>query len=190
MTNGYPKHVVSTSLEEPLEWNNSTLIKDDVTEEVSRLKRRPGKEVLTFGSGDLVNTFMRHELINEYRLMVFPVVVGSGKRLFRGGIETTALKLVETKTFGSGVVVFTYRPAGNEGEGSRSNRHLRHRSHRKHSRPSNDRRGNNDIAVCAANVTQRCLKAGRHEIQINLAYVLHCSGVHLFEHIGTERIEV
>jgi hypothetical protein len=190
MTNGYPKHVVSTSLEEPLEWNNSTLIKDDVTEEVSRLKRRPGKEVLTFGSDDLVNTLMRHELINEYRVMVFPVVVGSGKRLFRGGIETTALKLVETKTFGSGVVVFTYRPAGNEGEGSRSNRHLRHRSHRKHSLPSDDRRGNNDIAVCAANVTQRCLKAGRHEIQINLAYVLHCSGVHLFEHIGTERIEV
>ena len=100
MMNGYPKHVVSTSLEEPLEWNNLTLIKNDVNEEVSRLKRRPGKEVLTFGSGDLVNTFMRHELINEYRLMVFPVVVGSGKRLFRGGIETTALKLVETKTFG------------------------------------------------------------------------------------------
>jgi dihydrofolate reductase len=84
---------------EPLEWNNSTLITGDVTEEVSRLKRQPGKDVLDFGSGALVNTLMRHELIDEYRLMVFPVVVGSGKRLLREGIETTALKLVETKTF-------------------------------------------------------------------------------------------
>ncbi len=113
--NGYPKYVVSTTLEEPLEWNNSTLIKENVAEEVSRLKQQPGKDILIFGSGDLVNTLMRHDLIDEYRLMVFPVVVGSGKRLFRDGSDTKALRLVETKTFGSGVVVLSYQPARNQG---------------------------------------------------------------------------
>jgi dihydrofolate reductase len=109
--NGYPKLVVSTTLEEPLEWNNSTLVKGEVAEEVSRLKEQPGKDILIFGSGDLVNTLMQHDLIDEYRLMVFPVVVGSGKRLFSGGSVTKTLTLVETKTFGSSVVVLTYVPA-------------------------------------------------------------------------------
>jgi dihydrofolate reductase len=113
MMNGYPKYVVSKTLEEPLEWNNSTLIKGNVAEEVSRLKRQPGKDILIFGSGDLVNTLMRHDLIDEYRLMLFPVVVGSEKRLFKDSIETKVLRLVETKTFGSGVVVLSYQPAGN-----------------------------------------------------------------------------
>jgi dihydrofolate reductase len=111
MMNGYPKYVVSTSLQEPLEWNNSTLIEGDVAEEVSRLKQQPSKDILIFGSGDLVNTLMRHDLIDEYRLMVFPVVLGSGKRLFRDGIDTTVLRLVDTETFSSGVVVLTYQPA-------------------------------------------------------------------------------
>jgi dihydrofolate reductase len=117
MMNGYPKFVVSTTLEEPLEWNKSTLIKGNVAEEVSRLKQQPGKDILVFGSGDLVNTLMHHDLINEYRLMVFPVVVGSGKRLFGDGLETKILRLIETKTFGSGVVVLSYRPAVEEAEG-------------------------------------------------------------------------
>ena len=117
MMNGYPKFVVSTTLEEPLEWNNSTLIKGNVAEEVSRLKQQPGKDILVFGSGDLVNTLMHHDLINEYRLMVFPVVVGSGKRLFGDGLETKILRLIETKTFGSGVVVLYYRPAVEKAEG-------------------------------------------------------------------------
>jgi dihydrofolate reductase len=112
MMNGYPKYVVSTTLEEPLEWNNSTLIKGDVAEEVSRLKQEPGKDILVYGSGDLVNTLMKHNLIDEYRLMVFPIVVGSGKRLFEGEIDTTVLELVDSKTFSSGVVVLTYQPAG------------------------------------------------------------------------------
>jgi dihydrofolate reductase len=116
MMNGYPKYVVSTTLEEPLEWSNSTLIKGNVAEEVSRLKKQPGKDILVFGSGDLVNTLMQHGLIDEYRLMVFPVVVGSGKRLF-DNIETTVLRLVETKTFGSGVVVLSYRPTVETAEG-------------------------------------------------------------------------
>jgi len=114
--NGYPKHVVSTTLQEPLEWNNSTLVEGDVAEEVSRLKGRPGKDILIFGSGDLVNTLMQHDLIDEYRLMVFPVIVGSGKRLFEEGGDTKSLKLVGTQTFDSGAVVLTYEPAGNGNE--------------------------------------------------------------------------
>jgi dihydrofolate reductase len=110
--NGYPKYVASTTLEEPLEWNNSNLIQGNVAEEMSRLKQQPGKDILIFGSGDLVNMLMQHDLIDECRIMVFPVVVGSGKRLFGDGSDTKVLELVETKTFGSGVVVLTYQPAG------------------------------------------------------------------------------
>jgi dihydrofolate reductase len=113
MMNSYPKHVVSTTLQEPLEWNNSTLIKGDVVEEIDKLKRQPGKDVLVFGSGDLVNALMEHGLIDEYRLMVFPIVVGGGKRLFKDGGATANMELVETKTVGPhGVVVLTYEPAG------------------------------------------------------------------------------
>ena len=111
MMNGYPKYVVSTTLEEPLEWNNSTLIKGNVAEEVSRLKQQPGEEILIFGSGNLVNTLMRHDLIDEYRLMMFPIIVGSGQRLLADGIDEMVLELVDMETFGSGVVVLTYRPA-------------------------------------------------------------------------------
>jgi dihydrofolate reductase len=117
MMNGYPKYVVSRTLEEPLGWNNSTLIKGVVAEEVSRLKEMPGKDILVFGSGKLVNTLMEHDLIDEYRLMVFPVVLGSGQRLFGDGIEETVLELVGTDTFSTGVVVLTYRPAEKKAEG-------------------------------------------------------------------------
>ena len=109
MMNGYPKHVVSTTLQEA-GWNNSTIIRENVAEEVSELKQKPGKDILDFGSADLVSTLMRHNLVDEYRLMVFPIIVGSGKRLFRDGIDQTALKLVDAKTFGSGVVVLSYQP--------------------------------------------------------------------------------
>jgi len=110
--NNLPKYVVSTTLEDPLEWNNSTVIKGDVAEEIATLKQQPGQDILIGGSGDLVNTLMGHDLIDEYRLMVSPVVVGSGKRLFGEGSATKTLKLMETKTFGSGVVVLSYEPAG------------------------------------------------------------------------------
>jgi dihydrofolate reductase len=116
MMNGYPKYVVSTTLEEPLAWNNSTLIKGDVAEEVSELKRQPGGDILVFGSGSLVNDLVRLGLIDEYRLMVFPVVLGSGQRLFGDGIEETVLELVGTDTFDTGVVL-TYRPAEKKAEG-------------------------------------------------------------------------
>jgi dihydrofolate reductase len=108
--NGYAKHVVSTTLEEPLEWKNSALIKGDLAEEVTRLKQQDGKDVLVFGSGELVRSLMNQDLVDEYRLMVFPVVVGSGKRLFGEG-DTKTLKLVGTQTFDSGAVVLTYEPA-------------------------------------------------------------------------------
>ena len=118
MMNGYPKHVASTTLQGPLEWNNSTLIGANVAEGVSNLKRQDGKDILVFGSGELVNTLMGHDLVDEYRLMIFPVVLGSGKRLFGDGSATTkALRLADTKTFASGVVVLTYEPAGNEAQG-------------------------------------------------------------------------
>ena len=113
--NGYPKYVVSTTLQEPLDWNNSTLLGEDLAGEVSRLKGQDGKDILVFGSGDLVNTLLEHDLIDEYRLMVFPVVVGKGKRLFGDGIDTKNLELVDTKTFSSGAVVLTYKPAEAEG---------------------------------------------------------------------------
>jgi dihydrofolate reductase len=115
--NGYPKHVASTTLEEPLEWNNSTLIKENVAEEVLRLKQQPGKDILVFGSGRLVRTLMKHDLIDEYRLMVHPVVVGKGKRLFGDIGETRDLRLVDTKPVGpDGVIILTYGPVGNEAE--------------------------------------------------------------------------
>ena len=114
--NSVSKYVVSTTLEEPLGWNNSTLIRRNVAEEVSELKRQPGKDILVFGSADLVNELVRHDLIDELRLMVFPIVVGSGKRLFEDGLDAAVLRLVDTSTFGSGVVVLTYRPARDGGE--------------------------------------------------------------------------
>jgi dihydrofolate reductase len=112
--NGYPKHVASTTLQEPLEWNNSSLVKGNLAEEISALKQQDGQDILVFGSADLVNALMERDLIDEYRLMVFPIVVGSGKRLFGEG-EAKTLKLKETNTLGSGVVVLTYEPA-EEGE--------------------------------------------------------------------------
>jgi dihydrofolate reductase len=113
--NGMPKFVVSTTLEEA-EWNNSTLIKGDVAEEVSKLKQEPGGDILVNGSAQLVQTLMEHHLIDEYRLMVFPLVLGSGKRLFGEASRATPLRLLDTKTVGSGVLILTYRPAGVEAE--------------------------------------------------------------------------
>jgi len=110
--NGYPKYVVSTTLEEPLEWNNSTLIKGDIVEQFTDLKRQDGKDIAVHGSATLVRTLMEHDLIDELRLMVFLIVVGKGKRLFGEAEETKAMELVEAKPLGpNGVLVLTYRPA-------------------------------------------------------------------------------
>jgi dihydrofolate reductase len=107
--NSMPKFVVSTTLDEP-EWNNSTVIKGDVAAEISRLKQQPDQDLLVYGSGKLLGTLLQHDLVDELRLMVFPVVLGSGKRLFGDGADTTALKLVETKPTGS-VVILTLQRA-------------------------------------------------------------------------------
>jgi dihydrofolate reductase len=107
--NSLPKYVASTTLSE-VTWN-ATLIKGDLAEEISRLKQEAGQDVLIFGSGELVHTLHERDLIDEYRLMIFPIVLGSGKRLFPGGNEKKVLKLVETRTLGSGVVLLTYQPA-------------------------------------------------------------------------------
>jgi dihydrofolate reductase len=109
--NNTPKFVVSTTLEEPLEWNNSTLIKGDVAEEVTRLKQQPGGDISITGSGTLVRSLMAEDLLDELRLMVHPLVVGRGKRLFEEGGDQKALKLVDSKTFGTGVLYLIYQPA-------------------------------------------------------------------------------
>jgi dihydrofolate reductase len=107
--NGMTKYVVSTTLERA-GWNNSTLIKSNVAEEVSRLKALPGQEILVAGSGRLVYTLMQHDLVDELRLMVFPVVLGCGKRLFNDQSERVAYRLVESKPVSSGVLILIYHP--------------------------------------------------------------------------------
>jgi dihydrofolate reductase len=109
--NNTPKYVVSTTLEEPLEWNNSTLINGDVAQEITRLKQQPGKDISISGSGTLVRSLLRDGLLDELRLMVHPIVLGSGKRLFGDEGDQNALELVDSKTFSTGVLYLTYQPA-------------------------------------------------------------------------------
>lgn len=104
-----PKYVVSKTLVRA-DWNNSTLISGDVAEAVTRLKDQPGGDLLVFGSADLVDTLLEQDLIDEYRLLFYPVILGSGKHLFRDGIDTHHLRLVGSRTFNSGVVLLTYEP--------------------------------------------------------------------------------
>jgi len=107
--NGLPKYVVSTTLD-TAEWNNSHLIKANVAEEIRQLKQQPGQDILLAGSADLLDSLMQADLIDEYRLMVHPVVVGSGKRLFREG-RAKVLQLAATRTLSSGIIILTYQPA-------------------------------------------------------------------------------
>ena len=108
--NGLPKYVVSTTLSEPLGWQNSTLIRGDVAAEVAKLKQQPGKDIAVLGSGELVQTLVRHDLVDEYWLMICPLVLGSGKRLFRDADARTRLRLVDSKTTTTGAVMLTYQP--------------------------------------------------------------------------------
>ncbi|HEX9075683.1 MAG TPA: dihydrofolate reductase family protein [Anaerolineae bacterium] len=107
--NGISKYVVSTTLQQA-GWNNSHLIKSQVVEQVSKLKTMPGQDILVAGSGQLVRTLMQHDLVDEYRLMVYPVILGGGKRLFQDGSDRRALRLVEAKPVGSGILTLVYRP--------------------------------------------------------------------------------
>jgi dihydrofolate reductase len=110
--NSVPKYVVSGTLEEPLGWNNSTLIEGDVAESIAELKRQPGKDITIIGSGVLVRSLLRDGLLDELRLMVHPIVLGGGRRLFEAGDDRKALELVDSRTFGTGVLYLTYRPVG------------------------------------------------------------------------------
>lgn len=107
--NGLPKYVVSTTLERA-DWNNSKIIRDNLVEQVSKLRAMPGGDILVAGSGQLVRTLLKHDLVDEYRLMVFPAVLGGGKRLFQDGSEISALRLVEAKPVDSGIIILTYQP--------------------------------------------------------------------------------
>jgi dihydrofolate reductase len=109
--NALPKYVVSTTLEK-VGWHNSTLIASDVLKEVAELKARPGRELQIHGSSTLAQSLLDHGLIDELRLWTYPVVLGSGRRLLEPGRTPTALRLVESRTTGSGCVVSVYRPAG------------------------------------------------------------------------------
>ncbi len=109
--NGVAKYVVSGTLEEPLGWNNSTIIRGNISEEIARLKRQPGKDITILGSGALVRSLLQDGLLDELTLLVHPVVLGSRKRLFEDRSDARALKLASSRTFGTGVVSLAYRPA-------------------------------------------------------------------------------
>ena len=109
--NALPKYVVSGS-KRPLDWNNSHLVTGDVPAEIAKLKQLPGDELQVHGSGNLVRTLIRHGLADEYQLLVYPVILGTGKRLFPDGDIAAALRLTGSKTTGKGVQILTYEPAG------------------------------------------------------------------------------
>ena len=109
--NTIPKYVASTTLKEPLPWSNSTLLKGDAAQAVSQLKQQPGKDLLIMGSGELIQSLMRANLIDDYVLLIHPLVLGSGRRLFPDGGAAATLRLVATSTTDKGVVIATYQPA-------------------------------------------------------------------------------
>jgi dihydrofolate reductase len=109
--NNTQKYVASTTLSEPLSWSNSTLLKGDAAEAVARLKEEPGKDLVVLGSGELVQSLMQRNLVDSYVLLIHPLVLGSGRRLFADGGVFAALRLVATRTTTTGVVIATYQPA-------------------------------------------------------------------------------
>ena len=109
--NTLPKYVASNTLTAP-EWGPTTVLSGDVPAAVAELKKQPGRELQVHGSGGLVRTLHEHDLVDEYRLLVFPVVVGEGRRLFPDRSVATGLALVESRTTDSGVAIQVYRPTG------------------------------------------------------------------------------
>jgi dihydrofolate reductase len=107
--NSLPKYVVSSTLEN-LEWNNSTVLNGDVVDEVSRLKQELDGEIVVYGSIQLVRTLVEHDLVDELRLMIYPVVLGAGERLFGETSDKKPMRLVDTGTVGDGVAFLTYEP--------------------------------------------------------------------------------
>jgi dihydrofolate reductase len=108
--NDLPKYVASTTLSEPLEWQHSTLLQGDVAKAIAELKEQPGKDLVVLGSGELVQTLMENDLVDRYGLMINPLVLGSGKRLFRDGSAMRKLRLLDSTTSGTGILIATYEP--------------------------------------------------------------------------------
>jgi dihydrofolate reductase len=109
--NSMPKYVVSSTLKDP-DWTNSTVLDGDVADEVSKLREEQDGEIVVHGSAQLVQALLEHGLVDELRLMVFPVVLGAGKRLFGETSDKRPLQLTDSKTVGDGVAILTYEPAG------------------------------------------------------------------------------
>jgi dihydrofolate reductase len=109
--NSMPKHVVSSTLSEPLAWNNSTVLSGDVADQVAKLKAGGGGPILVAGSATLVHALIEKDLVDELRLMVFPVLIGGGKRAFPESRQKKTLEETDTRTFETGVTVHTYEPA-------------------------------------------------------------------------------
>jgi len=105
------KYVASTTLAEPLPWSNSKLLEGDAAEAVARLKQQPGKDIVVLGSGELVQSLMRGGLVDVYVLLIHPLVLGSGRRLFQDGGSFAALRLVDSRPTTTGVLIATYQPA-------------------------------------------------------------------------------
>lgn len=110
--NGLPKYVASTTLEEPLTWKGSTLLNGEVAESVAALKSEPGGNIAVLGSGQLVRTLIQHDLVDEYGLMIHPLLLGTGKRLFEEDGPRITLRLVDSVTTTTGVILATYLPEG------------------------------------------------------------------------------
>ena len=115
--NSVKKYVVSRTLDEA-SWNNSTLITGNVVQAIRNLKEQKGPEIQVHGSGNLIQTLLKHNLIDEFRLWNFPVTIGKGKRLFGDGTQPASLKLIDSKTSTTGVIIATYEPAGELKTGS------------------------------------------------------------------------
>ena len=109
--NRMPKYVVSSTLAEP-EWNNSTVLKGDVVDEVSKLRHEVSGDVIVYASGQLVHTLMEHDLVDELRLMIYPFVLGAGERLFGQTSDKKPLRLIQVRTVGDSLAFLTYQPAG------------------------------------------------------------------------------
>jgi dihydrofolate reductase len=109
--NTLPKYVASTTLQD-VSWQNSSLLGGDVAAEVAKLKERPGGELQVHGSGQLAQTLIDHDLVDEYRLLTFPVHLGSGTKLFRDGVRPAAVRLTSTSSTSTGVIIATYVPDG------------------------------------------------------------------------------
>jgi dihydrofolate reductase len=108
--NGMPKYVVSSTLE-VADWNNSTVLDGDLLEGVSKLRQAPGGDIFVHGSARLVQTLLEHDLVDELRLMVFPIVLGSGKRLYGETSDKKRLSLTDSKIVGDGIAILTYKAA-------------------------------------------------------------------------------